>query len=458
MSVLQMLSAVSTNSSSVDTTANPVDTTGATAIIIQSSTYTSAVTPTDSMGNTYSPLIDYFGSGYHSRLYICENPLTSTTHTFASPSTASTYPGIAIIVVSGSFTIATAVDQANGSIPASATSVSPGSISPSQNDETIICGLLNDNDGGNSISSVVGLDAYTFTTGNSNGGIACGIGYKIQTAWAAINPTWNVTAAKYLSSTIVSLKAATVSVSVPETGAGAEVLNIGVKLGITESGAGADTLGSGTPHSTFSLLDLGSGLDTLSLAALVSIADSGSGVDALGSVSISIALTDIGTGVDAVSLPSSIIKYIADSGIGSDAISNVQVSTSIQDSGHGTETLVMNISLVINDTATGADIVNVVKTYLVKILDSGVGTDGISIAVNMKVPDFGLGSDALNIRALIALLENATGADSISAFNTTTQLISILFSFTKRSISFAFAKRSMTFSFAQRSMTFNFVT
>jgi hypothetical protein len=82
----------SLNTSPVTTPA--IDTTGATLIIIAAADDVAPSVPTDSAGNTWTPLTLWDqGTTMLVRLFYCVNPTTSTSHTFT---VAGDVPGLAV--------------------------------------------------------------------------------------------------------------------------------------------------------------------------------------------------------------------------------------------------------------------------------------------------------------------------------------------------------------------------
>src|SRR6185503_6438149 len=104
-------------------TTGAVDTSGANLIVISAATFgTADGVPTDSKGNTYSPLTSSTVSSEYNRLWYCSSPVVGTNHTFTL-SVPGGYPAIAVMAFSGAKTSASPVDQENGATATSATSV-----------------------------------------------------------------------------------------------------------------------------------------------------------------------------------------------------------------------------------------------------------------------------------------------------------------------------------------------
>lgn len=192
-------------------TTSGLDTTGAT-LLIAVVTYAGTVSVTDSNGNTWTALTAYSNTGVTSQIYYVNSntPTVGASHTFTLNGT-----GIAgaINVLAFSGTDATPYDgQQNGSNSASASSIQPGSVTPTANNYLIVTGFSGGNTFGG--SATINL-SYTITnqkalTGGTNYGTAAA--YLIQGTAAASNPTWT------LGSTVSNIAS---SIAVFQEGVGA---------------------------------------------------------------------------------------------------------------------------------------------------------------------------------------------------------------------------------------------
>ena len=180
-------SAVAASPGNSITTAS-IDTIGADLIIICINSWQAQITPTDSAGNSWTPIQSYSGAGYYEELFYCVNPTTSASHTFtASDVVTQRYPGIAVLAVSGS--ASSPLDQHNGNVTGgTGDTISPGSITPTEDGELVVVGMSHDDEANSTITSTVDIDYYTWIA-NTIYGIGTGIGYKVQSTAAAINPT-----------------------------------------------------------------------------------------------------------------------------------------------------------------------------------------------------------------------------------------------------------------------------
>lgn len=192
----------STNNTSV--TSDAIDTTGYDLIVIGiTSTVNAPGTPTDSKSNTWTALTRIDGS-VDAQFWYCINPTVGSGHTF-STSTSGSYPSIFVLAISGA--AAAGFDQQNGSTT-TATTIQPGSITPSEDNELIVTLCTND-DVSNTLSInggfTIAQQAVTVAFQAEGGGLA----YLIQTTLAAANPTWSWGGSSEAVSTVIaSFKAA----------------------------------------------------------------------------------------------------------------------------------------------------------------------------------------------------------------------------------------------------------
>lgn len=194
------ISLLSHTGSGDGTTTPAIDTTGATLLVCSTSTDSSPA-PTDNMGNTWVLAVKSGNGGSFNNsnaIYYVENPTTSASHTFTPQGSL---PGFAVAAFSGTLT-SSSLDQTNST----ASSTSPGSITPGVDNELIITGE------GGSASGTVTIDlGFTILEQYNGAGGAtygAGIAYLIQTTATAVNPTWTWTVFGGVCCTIASFKAA----------------------------------------------------------------------------------------------------------------------------------------------------------------------------------------------------------------------------------------------------------
>jgi len=186
-------------------TSSAVDTTGATGIYIGYALYDNpgTVSVSDSKGNTYTALTQSGGVGSYVRLYYCQNPTVGASHTFTVTGTA-IFVAFGALAVSGSLT-ASSFDVESGGT-ASSTTVQPGSVTPSQDNEILVTAVSFNVINTASINSSFTLDGQLNYSIGVN--IGLGLAFKIQTTAGAENPTWTVGSSCALTTRIASFKAA----------------------------------------------------------------------------------------------------------------------------------------------------------------------------------------------------------------------------------------------------------
>lgn len=211
--------AAATSDSVLPATTTGIDTTGANLIVIITAHYHETgrgpVTVSDSKGNTWTALTTYVAGdpGCKVQPFYSASPTVGTGHTFtASTAAGATYHVIAVAAFSGAH--ATPYDTINGASSAGATSLAAGSITPSQDNCLVICGMGYEDSTAASVDSGMSATNTIASTANNEG---CGLAYKIQTTAAAINPTWSWTNSVACASAVFSFKAAAGGGGGPQT-------------------------------------------------------------------------------------------------------------------------------------------------------------------------------------------------------------------------------------------------
>jgi hypothetical protein len=202
----------STNGTGVVT--DPITTTGGSAVYANVSDFQSdGYTLTDATMACMSPCNTYTGltaqsntADGRSRIWYNENPTVGAGHVFTVTCTTSCYPVISVLVCTGTRT-SSSFDQENGSNASGATvtTIQPGSVTPSENNEVVIAGLsytgttvATVDSGFNQLDATAPLDA-----GNAFGG---GIAFKVQTTAAGVNPTWTWMDGTKAAATVATFK------------------------------------------------------------------------------------------------------------------------------------------------------------------------------------------------------------------------------------------------------------
>lgn len=188
-------------------TTSAIDTTGANLIVVGIAWY-SVTSPsvTDSAGNGAPTALttSNIASDVGAKLYYWLNPTTSASHTFTL-GPANVYGGLIVAAFSGVKT-SSAFDQQAGATSASATGLSPGSVTPSEDNELVIfiagkggnTTTVDSTTVGSMIGNYAGITAVTY---------ALGMGYEIQTTAAASNPSLSGTGSSVMAARIATFKA-----------------------------------------------------------------------------------------------------------------------------------------------------------------------------------------------------------------------------------------------------------
>ena len=187
-------------------TTGSIDTSGASLLVVVLADYSLETISviTDSKSNTWTPLTSSTSAFTRCTIFYVANPTVGTGHTFtATKAVNPTFPTICVASFSNVATT-TPFDQQNGANSNAATSLSTGSITPTENDEVLIAGLCIEDPETLSING-----GFTITNQVSHlvdqhfGG---GMAYLIQTTAAAANPAWSWTDSVGCSARIASFK------------------------------------------------------------------------------------------------------------------------------------------------------------------------------------------------------------------------------------------------------------
>ncbi len=168
-------------------TTDPIDTNGANLIVLTASYYSlggqSGIF--DNQGNTYIQITTTTGAGGSGNsLYYCFNPNTNASHTFGANG-ATNYPSIGVQAWSGS--VSSPLDQNNNGGSGNSTTVSPGNVTPTEDNELIVTGLTVNL---NSVSSIDSGFTISDSINASTGVFSTGMAYLVQTSASSENPTW----------------------------------------------------------------------------------------------------------------------------------------------------------------------------------------------------------------------------------------------------------------------------
>ncbi len=183
-----------------------INTTGANLIIFAVAFYnaggTQVGTLSDSKGNTWTALTSHANGSITSRLYYCYNPTVGSGHTFSYTSVTFGIYGCLTVAAFSGFA-ASPFDLENGATATSASSISTGSITPSQA-RTVVFAAAGFDTGTAAIDN-----GFTITDAPAiaNASFSCGLAYKVLSAVAATNPQWSFGASNgNLGASIIGFK------------------------------------------------------------------------------------------------------------------------------------------------------------------------------------------------------------------------------------------------------------
>src|SRR5579862_234364 len=188
------------------TTTSGIDTTGATLLVAigvgGDNPY--AGTMSDSKGNTWIHASTP-NNGGTCNLYYCNPTSVGSGHTFTITFNGG-FPSIAVAAFSGVLP-SSPLDQIHDATR-SGTPNSPGSITPTQNNELVISGVMTNGGGTPSVSggSLAVTDSQGLVGSTSYG---VGLAYVVQTSAASVTPSWTSTGSTVVSTLVASFKALT---------------------------------------------------------------------------------------------------------------------------------------------------------------------------------------------------------------------------------------------------------
>lgn len=209
MAVSFLANAASASGAPSTVTTSPIDTTGADFLFLLVACDAGAnPTVSDNKGNTWTALTSYVnGANIRIRPYYCIPSSVGSGHTFIATGSF-VYASVLVEAFSG-VKQTSPLDVENGA-SGFASTLQPGSVTPSENNELLIS-CLGINSSGTPISinsSFNKTDELNFVGGTNYGGA---LAYKIQTTASAENPTWTRTNTNGMAASIHAFKAATAS-------------------------------------------------------------------------------------------------------------------------------------------------------------------------------------------------------------------------------------------------------
>lgn len=182
-----------------NTTTDPIDTSGATLLVMAIPYFSGFpdATYSDSKGNTWVALTEYSGGDMRLSIFYVKNPVVGSGHTFHAEG-AGSYNCVIAAAFNETDTAANAQNE-SGAGSASGTTQQPGSLTPPTDDSLLVTALGFVAGSGN---ATINSDFTVTDTIISVGGYCVALAYKVQTSAGAENPTWtapgaaaNITAA-----------------------------------------------------------------------------------------------------------------------------------------------------------------------------------------------------------------------------------------------------------------------
>lgn len=202
-----LANAANTGTGSVHAITSAIDTTGA-DLLIAAGVQVGGGVMSDSKSNTWTeigPSATSAGGQIISLFYVL-NPTVGSGHTFDFGGTGA-YPTLCVQAWSGS--AGGLKDQSNSSASGGlVSSIQPGSITPTQNNELVVTASGWDQ-AGNTATDPTGYTRTDYIAGVGGVNYADQFEYQIQTTATATNPTWNYSGPNNAAVIIASFKQGT---------------------------------------------------------------------------------------------------------------------------------------------------------------------------------------------------------------------------------------------------------
>lgn len=168
-----------------------INTVGATLLVFSVSYLVNNPVVSDSLGNTFTLAVD---SGTNAgnqgkRIYYCLNPITGASDIFTIGTSGGNVLAVGEITAWSGAAASSVLGPTNSALAPTATTLQPGSVTPTQNGSLIITGVTSQNTGSVTINSGFTItDQEPLTGGVSYSGAQA---YLIQGTAGAVNPTWS---------------------------------------------------------------------------------------------------------------------------------------------------------------------------------------------------------------------------------------------------------------------------
>ncbi len=199
-------SVVGTAATSGSFTTPAINTISATLLIVSVNSYGMTYTVSDSASNTWNALTTNGGAAdAYQTIYYAANAKTAVSHTFSVTVSAACYPYIDAAAFKGVQPGSPLQSQTGANTAVSSTTLQTGSLSPVGAGCLILSGMAcyNPTTGALSIDSGLAITDQALAVGGVNYGGA--LAWLAQTAAAAINPTWTISAASTALATTLAV-------------------------------------------------------------------------------------------------------------------------------------------------------------------------------------------------------------------------------------------------------------
>ena len=173
-------------------TLSPIDTTGASLIVIGECTWSTGTptVPNDSANNNWQSGLGTYGSNTspaNIKLFYTDAPITSSVHTFTD--TGDDFLAMAVLAFAGTLDTPNVLDSATGG--SGANPFRPGSVTPSQLGQLVVTVACS----GESVAATITIDPSFDLVGavlnhDAGGPEDIGAAFTLATSTSAIDPTW----------------------------------------------------------------------------------------------------------------------------------------------------------------------------------------------------------------------------------------------------------------------------
>ncbi len=192
--ISRIASTVAGGGSDDSVTTLPINTTGATLLVVglHVNQSTSTLSITDSLDNIWHPLKAYGNSnaGGFAQIWYAYNATTSAAQTFSVNAASNNWPALTVSAWSGTATGSDVFDAENGNTTTTSNTINTGSVTPAVNGELLISLLTNpyDDDANPQIS-----DSFAISKEINNGNSMVGVmAYLVASTTDSIDPNWTV--------------------------------------------------------------------------------------------------------------------------------------------------------------------------------------------------------------------------------------------------------------------------